>query len=105
MSILFFINLIVTFALFVAGNMIKWQDSLFKNKFPSRGYADSKYNAATLIITILLIGSYVALIFTADSIVIGIVAVVLMHIAINPVLGGLLTAPMSEIVLKIRKVK
>jgi len=77
-----------TFAFFV-GNYFKWRKTLFTGAQP-RSHQDSEYNRVTSISSAIVLITLLAIIFAADTILLGIGTAVLMFVIVNPVVSGVL---------------
>lgn len=82
MKTLYYLAIAINILAFFMGNYFRWQKSL-KVQEPI-------YNTATLIATILVTLTLIAVVFLADSLIIGLVTAVLLFIIVNPVITGVL---------------
>ena len=88
MNTLYFTSISVQLIEYVIGNQIKWGKVYYSDN-PTRRNEDSEYNSATLILTIITLVGLIAIVFLADSILIGLVSAILMFTIVNKVISKL----------------
>ena len=82
MNTLYFVAISINLLAFFLGNYFRWEKSLKVH--------EPVYNKATLLATIIVFVSLIAIVFLADRLIVGIVTAILMFVIINPVVSGIL---------------